>query len=195
VTRAPIATISAVFDRPALEPPFCGSGGARPGRKAYRLRLRARIPRRLPLLLKGRRRGSNGGGPPMEGRRGTLSLASLTLSWRPVSSLPSSVSIALAASSSDSNSTKAKPRGRPVARSSGRMTSVTVPTVPNRSRRSWRVLSKLRFPTKALREMIHLSCNDPTNGCGLGAIPGASWRVFSTLREGGTLGKRRYRIR
>ena len=82
----------------------------------------------------------------MEGRR--RSSASLIFNGRPSSSLPSKVSMALAASSVLEYSTKAKPRGRPVARSLGMYTSTISPASESRRVRSAWVVWKFRLPTK-----------------------------------------------
>ena len=62
--------------------------------------------------------------PPPDGR-GARSRASLTRTFRPLSSVPSSFSIAWDTAAESPNSTNANPRGLSVARSTGRNTSVT----------------------------------------------------------------------
>src|SRR5262245_51568585 len=81
--------------------------------------------------------------PPLE--RG-LSCASFTLSERPSRSLPSSSAIAALASASDPIVTNANPRGRPVSRSLGMATYLTVRASPlNAMRSDSSVWPQLRF--------------------------------------------------
>ena len=63
--------------------------------------------------------------PPPIGGRAARSRASLTRRLRPLSSVPSSFSIAWETAEESPNSMKANPRGLLVARSRGRNTSVT----------------------------------------------------------------------
>ena len=66
------------------------------------------------------------GGPP--GPRSSRARASLTASGRPMKSCPSNCLIAASACERSAYSTKAKPRARPVSRSSGRTICVGSPT-------------------------------------------------------------------
>lgn len=131
-------------------------------RSRYRLRFLPRALRRLPLGRDGLAYSLRGGAPPPPpppakfGRdaRGGRASAALTRRLRPPSSLPSNSAIAFAAASSSANSTKAKPRGRPVARSAGRKTSTMVPADEKRASISGASVSKLRLPTNTLAEMV-----------------------------------------
>ena len=73
-----------------------------------------------------------------------------TCSLRPSISLPLRVSITLFASSSEDIVTNAKPRERPVVRSSIRLQSVTVPQVAHASSMAPSVVVQARLPTNNL---------------------------------------------
>src|SRR5574341_1608980 len=96
-----------------------------------------RSPSKRPRLLPKRR-------PPSRFSRG---LASLTFSARPPTSLPLNCSIAAVASSGVDISTKAKPRERPVMRSSTTLADSTVPACANKVCSSSLVVWNARFPT------------------------------------------------
>jgi len=137
-----------------------------------RLRFLARRPRRLPPFLRnmgaspksgGKSRGNSevrneGGGPlPGRGMRGALgggfSSASFTRRRRPRCSTLSKRRMASAAVAASENSAKAKPRERPVTRSTPRRTRTRGSTSPSSVRSSSSVASKLRLPMKMVDEM------------------------------------------
>ena len=107
--------------------------------------------------------------------------AMFTCHLRPSTSLPLRTSMTLLASSSEDIVTNAKPRERPVARSSMRLHSVTVPQVAQASSMAPSVVAQARLPTNNLLFMDTVTVFLPqTDMAARGAAQIARWQNAKT---------------